>query len=81
MSVLLTKNLPRGVVSLDAEVDAVAKAYRVYYKKVKDEKSSAPYTMDHTSILYLMGRNGRFVTHFTHATPVANITAALRKAL
>lgn len=70
-----------GLTGSLAEIDAVAKAYRVYYKKVKDEKSSAPYTMDHTSILYLMGRDGRFLTHFTHATPVATITAALNKAL
>lgn len=70
-----------GLTGSPAEIDAVAKAYRVYYKKVKDEKSSAPYTMDHTSIIYLMGRDGRFVTHFTHATPVTAITAALKKAL
>lgn len=70
-----------GLTGSLAEIEAVAKAYRVYYKKVKDEKSSAPYTMDHTSIIYLMGRDGRFVTHFTHATPVATITAALKKAL
>ena len=70
-----------GLTGSLAEVDAVAKAYRVYYKKVKDEKSSAAYTMDHTSIIYLMGRDGRFVTHFTHATPVAAMTAALKKVL
>lgn len=70
-----------GLTGSLAEIDAVAKAYRVYYKKVKDEKSSAPYTMDHTSIMYLMGRDGRFVSHFTHATPVTAITAALKKVL
>ena len=63
------------------EIQAVAKAYRVYYQKVKDERSSAPYTMDHTSIIYLMDPQGGFVTHFTHATPLATIVAALAKTL
>ena len=55
-----------GLTGTQAEIDAVAKAYRVYFKRVKDERSSAGYTMDHTSIIYLMGPDGRFLTHFTH---------------
>ena len=70
-----------GLTGTMAEIQAVARAYRVYYQKVKDERSSAPYTMDHTSIIYLMDRQGKFVTHFTHATSLAAITAALGKTL
>ena len=70
-----------GLTGSLAEIQAVAKAYRVYYQKVKDERSSAPYTMDHTSIIYLMDPQGRFVTHFTHATPLATIIATLGKTL
>jgi len=43
-----------------------AKAYRVYYAKVKDESSSAEYLMDHTAITYLMGPDGGYVGHFSH---------------
>ncbi len=35
------------------------KAYRAYSKKVPTEDGS--YTMDHTSIVYMMDRNGQFV--------------------
>ena len=50
------------------EIDAVAKAYRVYVKKVPDPKSTAGYTMDHSSIIYVMGPDGTYRAHFTHAT-------------
>lgn len=40
----------------------VAKAYRVYYKKVP--LKDGDYTMDHTAVVYLMDKNGRFVAPF-----------------
>jgi len=42
---------------------AVAKAYRVYYKKVP--LKDGDYTMDHTAIVYLMDKNGNFVAPFS----------------
>jgi cytochrome oxidase Cu insertion factor (SCO1/SenC/PrrC family) len=63
------------------EVTAVAKAYRVYFKKVKDERSSADYTMDHSTILYLMDNKGRFVAHFSHATTADKLAESLGKLL
>lgn len=62
-----------GLTGTAEEIQSVARAYRVYYKKMKDEKSSADYTVDHSSIIYLMNPAGEFVTHFTHATPVATM--------
>ncbi len=46
---------------LDA-IKAVAKAYRVYYKKVPLE--GGDYTMDHTAIVYLMSKDGHFIAPF-----------------
>jgi len=40
------------------QVAEVAKAYRVFYKKVPT--SDGGYTMDHTAVLYLMNRDGKF---------------------
>jgi protein SCO1/2 len=40
------------------QVAAAAKTYRVFYKKVPT--SDGGYTMDHTAVLYLMGRKGEF---------------------
>ena len=66
--------------SLDQVAD-VARAYRVYFKKVKDDKSTAGYTLDHTSIIYVMDPKGEFVAHFTHATAVDAIVSRLQKML
>lgn len=70
-----------GLTGTPEEIQNVAKAYRVYYRKVKDEKSTAEYTVDHTSIIYLMGPEGEFIAHFTHATPVATMAEKLEKVL
>jgi cytochrome oxidase Cu insertion factor (SCO1/SenC/PrrC family) len=72
-----------GLTGSQAEVDAVAKAYRVYVKKVPDPKSTAGYTMDHSSIIYVMGPDGSYRTHFTHAvnpdTMADRLSALLQK--
>ena len=44
------------------ETKAVERAYRVYAEKVPDKNGD--YTMDHTSIVYLMDKQGRFVSTF-----------------
>ena len=43
-------------------VEAMTKAYRVYSKKVPLQ--GADYTMDHTALVYLMDKQGRFVAPF-----------------
>src|SRR5690349_21858663 len=52
----------RGLTGDPAAVDAALKAYRVYAKKVPLKDSD--YTMDHTAVVYLMDKNGRFVAPF-----------------
>ena len=68
-----------GLTGTQAEIDAVAKAYRVYAKRVDDPKSTAGYTIDHSTFIYVMGPDGAYVTHFTHATPVDAMAARLAK--
>jgi protein SCO1/2 len=68
-----------GLTGSVEEIAAVAKAYRVFYRKVKDERSSAAYTVDHTSIIYLMGREGEFISHFTHAASPDTIAEAISR--
>ena len=67
-----------GLTGSAEEIAKAAKAYRVYYRKVVDNDD---YTMDHTSFLYLMGRNGSFITHFPHAVPVDKLAERISKAL
>ncbi|HMK80133.1 MAG TPA: SCO family protein [Xanthobacteraceae bacterium] len=56
---------------------AVAKAYRVYYKKVP--LKDGDYTMDHTAIVYLMDKNGQFVAPFSLKRRPEEAAADLRR--
>jgi protein SCO1/2 len=60
-------------------VAAVAKSYRVYYKKVP--LNDGGYTMDHTAIIYLMNKEGRFVAPFSLKRSTDAAVADLRKYL
>ena len=70
-----------GLTGSPEQVAAALKAYRVYAKTVEDPKSSAGFTYDHTSIIYLMDREGNYVAHFTHATSVDRIAERLAQVL
>jgi cytochrome oxidase Cu insertion factor (SCO1/SenC/PrrC family) len=70
-----------GLSGTPAEIEAVTKAYRVYVKKVADPKSSAGYTFDHSAIIYLMGPDGAYLAHFTHASNVDTMAERLAKLL
>ena len=51
-----------GLTGSQAEVDKVAREYRVYAKKVPT--GDGGYSVDHTGVVYLMDRKGNFVTSF-----------------
>jgi len=63
----------------EASIAAVAKAYRAYYKRVPLKDGG--YTMDHLAIVYLMDKDGRFVSRFRLNRPVDEAAAELRKYL
>jgi protein SCO1 len=70
-----------GLTGTAEEIAAAAKAYRVYYQKVPDEKSPTDYTFDHAAIIYLMDADGKFITHIPHTTDVDQVVAILNKSL
>jgi protein SCO1/2 len=51
-----------GLTGSREAVDPVLKEFRVYSRKVQGE--GADYTMDHTALIYLMDKQGRFVRPF-----------------
>ena len=69
-----------GLTGTPEQIAAAARAYRVYYQKIPG-KDGAPYLMDHSSIVYLLDRNGRFITHFTHEAKAEAIAAGVEKLL
>jgi protein SCO1/2 len=61
-----------GLTGTPDQVAAAAKAYRVYFAKVREKGAAADeYLMDHSSITYVMGPDGKFATHFGHGTDPA----------
>ncbi len=61
------------------QINKAIKAYRVYAKKAKPDGTSTEYLLDHSSIVYLMDRQGRFITSFNHQTEPEVITEMLRR--
>jgi protein SCO1 len=50
-----------GLTGTPEEIANVAKVYRVYYAEHRTGTGPNDYSMDHSSVLYLMGPNGDFV--------------------
>jgi len=63
-----------------AAIDAAAKAYRVYVA-AGDATGAADYSVSHSSIVYLMGRDGGYVTHFGEEASAADMARTLAKEL
>jgi protein SCO1/2 len=61
-------------------IKAAARAYRVYYARAGDADSN-DYLMDHSTFIYLMGPDGRYVRHFAHNAAPEEIAAAIGAAL
>lgn len=66
--------------SLD-EVTKVAKDHFVMFEKVRLDDSELGYTMDHSSIVYVVGRDGVVKTLIHHGESPENIARVLRETL
>jgi protein SCO1 len=63
----------------DAAIAQAAKEYRVYY--AKHPEPGGDYSMDHSSIIYVMDPQGRFTASFTGEDPPSAIAARLKQLL
>lgn len=61
-------------------LDVATKAYGVKFQKVKLEKSAMDYSVAHSSALYMLDRNGKFIGEVTNLTK-DNIKEAIIRAL
>lgn len=57
-----------GLTGDTQKIEAIAKAFRVYAKKVPGETAGG-YTVDHTGTVYLMDKRGKFVSAFNLKRP------------
>jgi protein SCO1/2 len=64
-----------------SQIEAAEKAYRVYAAKVASKTGGNDYLMDHTGLVYLMDRNGKYLTSFTPQTTPQQMAQAIAKRL
>lgn len=69
-----------GLTGTPEQVAAAARAWRIYYRKAAPDEDG-DYLVDHSSILFLMDGDGRYVTHFGHEASAADMAAALKRLL
>jgi protein SCO1/2 len=70
-------------IGLTGSPDAIAKAakaYRAYYAK-SENKGGEDYLMDHSSIIYLMDKEGTFLKHFSYGTDAHALATAIEEAI
>lgn len=78
------ENFGPSFVGLTGSPEAIAeaaKAYRVTYRKFQDESMGDNYSVDHSSLVYLMGPDGEYITHIPYGTPADKMTETLRRYL
>ncbi|MGE0222689.1 MAG: SCO family protein [Acetobacteraceae bacterium] len=68
-----------GLTGTPEQIDTAARAYRVYYKEHRTGPEPNDYTMDHSSVLYLIGPDGAFVAPVRAEQSGADMAAALDK--
>jgi protein SCO1/2 len=68
-----------GLTGSDEQIAAAARAYRVYYAEHRTGPAPDDYSMDHSSVLYLMGPDGRFIAPLRADQSGPEMAAALTK--
>ena len=69
-----------GLTGSPEEIRKVANSYKAFYAKVPDQGSGG-YSIDHTGVIYLMGRNGEYLGFMPPQTGPERLTEILRKYL
>ena len=64
----------------ESEVRRVASSYKVYFEKVKPPGAST-YLIDHTAYVFLLDREGKFLTLFPPGTPQERMAVMVRQHL
>jgi len=70
-----------GVTGSIEALDQLVKNYGAYYRHITLENSVLGYTVDHTSRVYLIGRQGQLISTIAHGTSVDDVTVLLKQHL
>lgn len=61
-------------------IEQVKKAYKVFAEKTKSDQTT-DYLMDHSTLIYLMDKDGKFIDHFPHTVPPQILAEKLTRLL
>jgi cytochrome oxidase Cu insertion factor (SCO1/SenC/PrrC family) len=64
----------------EEEIRRVATSYKVFFEKVQ-ARGASTYVIDHTAYIFLLDREGRFVTLFPPGTPAERMAVVVREQL
>jgi protein SCO1/2 len=60
------------------QAEQAKKVFKVYSAKVANPNDPANYDMNHSSIIYVLDEQGKYLTHFSHETPVEVMAEKLK---
>jgi protein SCO1 len=61
------------------ETTALAKAFKLYFKALPDKTLPGGYSIDHASLYYVLGADGRFLGVVPHTTDSAALALELNR--
>ena len=79
-----SKNFHPRLVALTGTPEQIAQAasvFRIFYGRVSEPEETDYYLMEHSSVIYVMDPDGKYIAHFTHATPMEEMVRRLRDIL
>ena len=69
-----------GLTGSRTQIRDVARAYKVYFAKTNPGIRTDP-NVDHSSVVYLVGTDGKYIGFFPPGTPADRMVAVLRPQL
>ncbi len=76
-------NFYPGIIGLTGTAEQIAdivNKYHIYAKKI-ESKDISEYLMDHSAFIYLMGKDGKYITHFSDKQDAGEIAGKVRGSL
>lgn len=70
-----------GATGSEAQLEEIAERYGVVWRRVETPESAMAYTIDHSSSLYLVDREGRILKRVLYSPAPHGLLSALRDAL
>jgi protein SCO1/2 len=70
-----------GLTGTPEQIRGITRAWHVFYEKRDNKDAPKDYLMDHSSFIFLMGPDGKFLKHFNYTTDAKAFGEALLEAL